>query len=426
MTEPIALPSIYKSIAAPAGANPDDVQSTRDQMAMTYAPQESSITSTINTINQYLNRDVSAQQQFGQVADQKISEIGNQLAQKLQGNVGAIGGIFDQGVSKVGGAYDEAAQTLQGVGSSVQNRLAQGAAALGQTQALKVDPYGTDPLSRLQSSLATMQGRNATAKAGSVANLSTLGTTLKGIAQKVVGDSEQEYGQKRVNIQNQVLKTIGQLQTTANTGIMEQLRKFSTLAETAGPAFRTMLNQATTSRNAATRQAGLDAFDQAIKMANLGVSQQNASTRAATAAQSNDPNSLDNIIKGQTIDKNTRDLGRGTYKDDAQGNTDLMDFVNDLRVNKGALNGTQYAGILNFINSSAADAGALNQNPYTYLVQQAQALSKGGNVDLSKFKTSGSKHGDSGYQVPLNTLLEALKLRYGNVGTAKQIGALIK
>jgi hypothetical protein len=207
---------------------------------------------------------------------------------------------------------------------------------------------------------------------------------------------------------------------------MEQLRKFSTLAETAGPAFRTMLKQATTARTSAERQAGLDAFDQALKLANLDVSRQNADTKLANAGQSNDPNSLDNIIKGQTIQKNERDLGRGTYKDEAQGNTDLMDFVNDLRVNKGALNGTQYAGILNFINSSAADAGALNQNPYTYLVQQAQALSKGGNVDLSKFKTSGSKHGDSGYQVPLSTLLEALKLRYGNVGTAKQVGALIK
>jgi hypothetical protein len=420
MAAPVTLPSIYQSIAAPAGANPVDVQSTRDQMAMTYAPQESSITNTINQLNQVLGTDIQTQQQYGQVADQKISDIGNQVAQKLQSGVGAIGDIFSQGTQKIGSAYDEAANTVNQSSQSIMDRIKSSAGQLGQTQALKADAYGNDPISRLMANQATQQSRIATGKAGSLANIGGLGTALQGIAQKAVGDSVQNYAQKRADVATQVLKVIGQLQTTTNQSIATQLQKFSDLAQTEGPAFRTLLSQATTSRNAADRQAANDAFSHYIQAANLGIAQQNADAK-------NDPTSLDNIIKGQTIQKNQAGLDSTlTYKDDASGTQDLMDFVNDQRVNAKNINGTQYAGILNFINQGAPIAGSLNVSPYTYLVQQAQGLTKGNTVDLSGYKSSGSTYGDAGYQVPLNTLLEALKLRYQNVGTAKQIGAKVK
>jgi len=146
----ISLPAIFSNIKAPAGTNPADAQSAADQLAVTYQPKEASITNTINQLQSTLQSDTQAQQQYGQTADQKIADIGNTLAGQLQGNVGAIGDIYQKGTNQVGAAYDEEAKTLGDVGASVQGNLAAHAKALGQSQALTPDIYGTDPLSRLQ------------------------------------------------------------------------------------------------------------------------------------------------------------------------------------------------------------------------------------------------------------------------------------
>lgn len=414
-----ALPSIYQSIQAPAGANPQDVQSTRDQMAMQFAPQENSITHTINTLNQYLQRDTATQQQYGQIADHKIADIGNEVASKLQGNVGAIGDIYKQGGQAVGSAYDEAANTVNQSSQSIMDRIRSSAAQLGQGQALKADAYGNDPISRLMANQATQESRIATGKAGSVSNLATLGTSLQGIAQKAVGDSVQNYAQKRADVATQVLKVIGQLQATTNTSIQDQLQKFSDLAQTEGPAFRTLLTQATQTRNATERQAALDSFSQMAKLTELNQGQQRLD-------QSNDPNSLDNIIKGQTIAKNQAGLDSQKYSDSGVGNQNMMDWLNDLRVNKKVLSGTQYAGIQNFINQNAATASALNQNPYDYLVGLAQSKAGVGGM-VPTPKSSGSKYSDANYNVPLQVLIDALSKRYtGVASTSAKIGTKIK
>ncbi len=440
-TAPINLPSIYKNIQAPAGANPQDVQITKDQMAMQFAPQESSITNTLNTIQGYLDRDISAQQQYGQVADQKIAGIGNELAGKLQGNVGAIGDIFQKGGEQVAGAYDEAAQANQASTTSIMDRLKGSAGVLGQDQALKADPYGTDPISRLMASQATTGQRIASGKAGSVANLATLGTSLKGIAQKAVGDSEREYAQKRTDVATQVLKVIGQLQTTAQTGIMEQLQKFSTLAETAGPTFRTLLAQATQSRNKAEHDAAVEAFDQWAKIQTLNQGQQRIDTDRAVAAskinKEDDPNSLDNIYKRLQIEKLGGDIderdARGTYLSDTEGNAKLQKYINDIRrPDRGSpgISGTAGAGIMNFINQNYGQAtmsGLYNTtDPIKILagIAQQNIDPKTGKVNLPV--TGGSKYKQSDYQIDFQTLLDALTQRFGNVGTSAKIGAPIK
>lgn len=414
------LPSIYKSIQAPAGANPQDLQSTQDQMAITYGPQENSINTAINQINQYLQQDIAAQQQYGQVADQKIAEVGSQLAGQLQGNVGAIGNIYQSGQSQVGSVYDQAIAATQGAGSSIRDRLSQSAAALGQTQALKADPYGADPISRLMAQQASTETSLNKSKANSQASLAQLGASLQGIAQKAVGDSERNYAQKRSDVATQVLQTIGKLQVGANQGIMEQLQKFSDLAETEGPAFRQLLNQTTSARTKTEQAAAQQALENFVKMSELDIKQQ-------TAAEKNDPNSLDNLIKQTTLQKNLNSLDdSNTYTDAAAGNENLMEWLNDLRVNKGALTGRQYAGIQNFINQNAGSASALNQDPYSYLVNQAQSLAgQGGLVQTPR--GPGATGTEANYQVPLDVLLQALGKRYqGTASTASKIGTKVK
>lgn len=415
----VSLPSIYKNISAPAGTNPADAQSAKDQLALEFAPKESSITNTINQLQGFLQSDTAAQQQFGQVADQKISDIGSTLAQQLQGNVGAIGDIYKQGQQQVGSAYDEAGATLGAVGSSVQKRLTDSATQLGQTQALQADRFGNDPLSRLQGNLAILQGRNATGKAGSVSNLTSLGTQLQGIAQKAVGDSERNYAQKRTDIATQVLKTVGQLQVQTNQKTGDLLQQFSDLAAQEGPAFRQILNQLTAARTAADRQSTLDSIDALLKQSQIDKN---------TAGS--DPNSLDNIIKGQTIQKNEQALNPAlTYKSDPQGNADMMDVLNQLR-QSGTITGYQWAGVQRFIDQNLPNTqlqGIYNTNdPAAILrsIAQQNLDPKTGKVKLPSVK--GTKGKPEEYEISMQDLLEILNTRFSNVGTSKQVGAKVK
>lgn len=412
----IDLPSIYKTIAAPAGTNPADAQSATDQLALQFAPKESSITNTINQLQQTLQSDVAGQQQFGQVADQKISNIGSSLAQQLQGNVGAIGDIYKQGVAGVGSSYDEAAQTLGQLGASVQAPIKAGMENLG----IKADQFGNDPLSRLQGNLAILQGRNATGKAGSVSNLTTLGTQLQGIAQKAVGDSQANYAQKRADIATQVLKTVGQLQVQTNQKTGDLLQQFSDLAAQEGPAFRQILNQVTSARTTAETKTALDYLNAQLKLSQID--------KNTTAA---DPNSLDNLLKQAHLTganyTNDMNAAKPTSIGDSAGNENFINQLNAWRSDPGIkLPGTQAAGIANFINQNAATAKALNQTPYEYLVSLAQQ-NAAGNKGLVKLpKSAGSKYPDSDYQTPLEVLLAALEARYTNVGSALKIGTKVR
>lgn len=420
----VALPSIYKNIQAPAGTDPADAQQAKDQMAITYGPQESTITSTINQLNQVLGQDIQGQQQFGQVADQRISSIGNNLAQQLQGNVGAIGDIFQKGQGQVGAAYDEEAKTLGDAGASIQSGLTARAKALGQSQALAPDVYGTDPLARLSGSLALLQGRAAVDKASSVSNMAQLGSSLQSIAQKAVGDSQANYAQKRADIATDVLKTIGQLKVQTNQKTGDLLQKFSDLAAQEGPAFRQILNQVTSARTSAERQVALDNINTQLKMMDLSIKQQ-------TASAANDPNSLSNQLKqAQLIGANytnATNAAKPTSIGDAEGNTRLTTFLNALRNDPEVkLPGTQAAGIANFINQNASTAAAMKESPYQFLVGLAQQ-NAAGNKGLVKLpKSSGSKYPDSDYQVPLGVLLSALDARFTNVGSALKIGTKVR
>lgn len=422
----ISLPSIFKNIAAPKGANASDVQLAQDQMAMQYAPQEAGINTTIQTIQDYLNQDVSAQQQYGQIADQKISEVGGQLAQQLQGNVGAIGNIYQAGTQRVGSIYDQAQQATQAAGSSIRDRLSGAANALGQGQALKADAYGNDPISRLLAQQASTETGLAASKAGSQANLTQLGTALSGIAQKAVGDSEREYAQKRSNLATEVMRNISQLQLGSNRAIMEQLQKYSVLAEVAGPTFRTLLSAATSARTQAERQAAKDQLDAMATMARI----QKDKASAAKDIRAEDPNSLDNLLKQATLQGKLNDLSdydkQPTYVDAATGQHNLMEFLNDLRVNKKALTGRQYAGIQNFINQNSSNASALNQDPYSYLVGEAQRLAGQGSM-VQTPRGPGATGNEGHYQVPLQVLLESLGKRYTSVASSgSKIGTKVK
>lgn len=426
----ISLPSIYQNLKAAPGENQADVKSATDQMLEQFAPQESSITNVINQIQGQLNTDVAAQQQYGQVADQKIMEVGNQLKDQLQGNVGAIGDIYKAGGAAVGADYDQGIADVRGAGQAIRDRLSQSASALGQEHTLQANPYGSDPISRLLAQQASAETGMIKGKADRQANLATLGTQLQGIAQKAVGDSEREYAQKRTDIARDVLRSVSQLQLTSTQAINSQLQKYSELAATEGATFRTLIRQAASARTAAERQAALDAMDIAYKQSQITKNTAEANKATAEANKASDPNNLDNILKGLRIeDLDTKLHGdKPTYLSAAEGNQNLLDYLNSVvrkDRNSPGISGTQYAGIQNFINQYSGDASALNADPYNYLIGKAQSTAQGNMVNLPV--SAGSKYGQKDYNVPLDILLDAISKRYtGTASSGSKVGTRIK
>ena len=426
----IALPSIYQQVIDTAnktkGLNPQDLALATNQFQIEMVPQEQSLQNTLQQLQGTADRDMTAQSKYGDIADKRIGDIGTQLQSTLQGNVGKIQDIYNQGQQSVGSAYDQASQVLQGAGQSIQQNLQGTADRLGLQQGLQSrSQFDLNPQQRLQTNLDLMVGRNASAKAAGTANLATLGTQLSAIAQKAVGDSAQNTAQKRQDTAYSVLKTIGDIQTKTNESTQEILGKYQSLASVAGAKFNSLLSSATTARTAIERQNAMDALKVQMDLANLQIKQERNQIAASKAAKVDDPNSLANQKTQLEIDKLKRDADKGSYISDAQGNSQLMDYLNQSR-GGGALSGTQYAGIQNFINKNAGAASALNTDPYKYLTMLAQQQSASGKDGLINLPvTSGSKYKQKDYTVPLQVLLDALTARYQNVGTAAKIGKTI-
>jgi hypothetical protein len=429
----IDLPSILKSLKATPGGGITgaDIQSATDQMTTQFAPQESSITNVINQIQGQLGTDVAAQQQYGTNADSKIAEVGNQLKDQLQGNVGTIGDIYKSGGAAVGADYDQGLSDIRGAGQALRDRLSQSASALGQDQTLQANPYGSDPISRLMAQQASAETGMIKSKADRQSNLATLGTQLQGIAQKAVGDSERQFSQKRADLARDVMKSISQLQLTSTQAMNAQLQKYSDLAATEGSTFRTLINQAATARTATERQAALDAMDLAYKQSQIDKNTAEASKATAQAKKVDDPNNLDNILKELRIEQLDTKLHAAPgdkYLSAAEGQSKLMDYLNSIvrpdRKSEG-ISGTQYAGIQNFINQNAGQASALNQDPYASLVALAQSKASGGKVDLPV--SAGSSYGQKDYNIPLDILLDAIGQRYiGAATTGAKVGTTRK
>lgn len=425
-----ALPSIYQQVIDQAGKTPgvnqQDLAQASNQFKVEQIPQENTLNYTLQQLQGASDRDINSQAKYGDLADKRIGDVGTQLQQTLQGNVGKIGDIYSQGQQSVGSAYDQANQVLQSAGQSIQSNLGDTASRLGLGEALKSrSQFDLNPQARLQSNLDIMTGRNASAKAAGTANLATLGTQLSAIAQKAVGDSAQNTAQKRQDTATQVLKTIGDIQTKTNESTQGILQKYHDLASVAGAKFSNLLTAATSSRNAVERQNSLDALKVQMDMANLQLKQQSNDIAASKAARTNDPNSLTNQKTQLEIDKLKSDKDKTTYISDSQGNSQLMDYLNQSR-GGGALTGTQYAGIQNFINKNAGAASALNTDPYKYLTMLAQQQSVSGKDGLINLPmTSGTTYKQKNYTVPLQVLLDALTARYQNVGTAAKIGKKI-
>lgn len=303
--DPLAVLKGLSNPAVPAGANPEDAASALSKLNATDQPQAQSLTDIYNLISGALDRDTQAQQQYGAAADQKIVDIGGQLQSLLQGNVQATQNIFGQGRDQIGGAYDQAAQNLQGL-QGLQGNLSGRAAQLG------LDPnVSTDPLLRLQGELGVLQGRNANSKADALANNEQLGSAMSGLAQERVGFAGQDTAQRRNDLNRDNLSALAGINSYASSKGTDVLSQLAQLSGSRGARLDDIITQLGTTR-----------FNNSMDLANLNIKQQDsntkqqaASTQAATAASTISKNEADTALKQiQAINEAKPNKGKAPAK----------------------------------------------------------------------------------------------------------------
>jgi len=422
---------------APAGTNPEDWSRAQNQMNLKYGGAAQGLYDQYEGITQLLNRDVSTQQQYGQIADQKMAEIGNVIHGSLTESANRTGEIYQAGQQKVGGLYDELLGNIDKTGQEGTALLQQQADKLGQQESLN---KFSNPLGRIQGSIAEMKTRAMVDKGNSVANLVELGVTMQGIANAKTSDMDRLMAQNRTDLQKQVQAAITKLQLDYQQDAKGVLKQFAQLAQTRSADLAETLYALQDARTAREAEAAKAALDAQIKMAELQIKMQDSVTKANEAAAKNDPNSLDNQLKRLNITDKTMEInGKANqinYISDADGAAKMESFLRPLlRYNRDdkspdrPLTGPQYSGINNFINQNlsaakvsgvynTADAGTILSS-----IARTKLDPKTGQVKLPI--TSGSQYGQKDYMVPLEILEAAIQARFTNVGPYSKVGTKI-
>jgi hypothetical protein len=416
--------------AAPAGTNPEDWTRAQNQMNLKYGGAGQGLYDQYESITQLLNRDVSTQQQYGQVADQKMAEIGNVIHGSLQESANRTGEIYQAGQQKVGGLYDELLGNIDKTGQEGTALLQGQAEKLGQQESLN---KFSNPLGRIQASIAEMKTRAMVDKGNSVSNLVELGVTMQGIANAKTSDMDRLQAQNRTDLQKSVQAAITKLQLDYGQDSRKVLQQFATLAQTRSADLAESLYALKDARSAREAEAAKAALDAQIKMADLQIKMQEAVAKSNERAAANDPNSLDNQLKKLNITDKTMSINdkanQINYISDADGQKKMMDLINNLRVNEKIITGRQYSGIQNFMNEHAqsakvsgvyntADAGTILAG-----IARANIDPKTGMVKLPM--NSASTGSQKEYMVPLDILEAAIQARYQNVGPYSKVGTKI-
>jgi len=275
-------PKLDVPLIAPQDSNPGDVQYATDAINAEYIPQENAIDRALEILTQTSERDISAQQKYGAVADEKMGQIGEQLAATLTGGVAATKDIFNQGIGNVGKYYDEASGVQAGSDRASISGIDAVAGGLGHGAA------GDSVLARLQQEGSNIQARAAGNKAASKSNLETLSAQLQAIGQAAVGDSQRNSAQKREDLATQVLDNITEIQKRTGEETGDLMAKFVSLAQTKSAKFRNLLADVAKARTQQEHDNAMDALTMQIKQQKHSADMANISSQIAKRGTDSD------------------------------------------------------------------------------------------------------------------------------------------
>ena len=426
------LPNLQKSVTGniPAGSSSGDVSQALDLLQLQHQPKITTVGSSIQQLQKLLEQDTAAQQKYGQIADTKITEIGNQLSQNLGLGVKATGDIFSGAASKVQQGYQAADKSMGDLTQGLTGGLSSLAQGLGQGQALS--GYG-NPIERLNAqSIANRTGAQASGAAAQ-GNLNTLGATMQGIGQQGIANSQQEYAGKRADVAKMVAGNIADLQIKTGQGIQDLLDNLTDIAMNYGAEFRTTLSQVTSARTEAEREAANDQLANMVKQMQLAKGaqdlQQGEQSMALAAGRygmdqakfgmAQESHGLDVLGKNIRNQKGMNELTGTPTKGEYKGRKGLDQWLADTG-QRGYFSGS----VRRIVGGAPDEAAAMSAEgmnkvgSYDAAVQYLNSLPRSGNqVQLPK--PAGVKGPLRNYRFDVNDLMTALDIYYGKYGSVK-------
>lgn len=415
---------------APAGSNSGDVSQALDLLNMQFQPQVTTVGSSIQQLQKLLEQDTAASQKYGQIADAKVSEIGDKLSQNLGLGVKATQDIFGNAASQVGQTYQNADKSMGDLTQGITSNLSNVAQGLGQSQSLS--GYG-NPVDRLNAQSIANRTQAQASGAAAQSNLQGLGGSLAGIAQQRVGSSQQEYAGLRAQIAKDVQGNIAELQVKTNQGIQELLDNLTDIASTYGANFRTTLQQISQTRNAAERDAANDEIANMLKMMQLQKGQQDMQMDAQRYQQNAEMHPLDMLSKSLGIDranlgmqeagldilKKQGDLSGAATKGEYSGRKGLDQWLQDTG-QRGYFGGSvrRLIGQGPDLASQAGAENLTNVDPYDAVRQYVEQNRQGNTIQFPTPAGSPSKT-KRDYQFDVNDVLTALDIYFNKYGSVK-------
>lgn len=246
---------------------PDMLQQAADLVQLEYGPQQSAIERAIAEIQRQLGIDVNTQQNYGQIYDESINRIYQDLQRQLTGLNAQIPGIWNQASQQGQDAYANALSGVQsGFDQSVQD-MQSNAAKLGIGAGLD------ETIASLAQSIAPNQQALASEQGAVGSMFSGLGGLYSASGNRLQQIRASEGAQQRANLANQVLATIGQLQSQAQGATLEQQGLLSDLAANRGAATRSAYSELETQGYDRARQEAIDRLNEEIARGTLGVQQ---------------------------------------------------------------------------------------------------------------------------------------------------------
>lgn len=240
--------------------NNPDLQHVADLVGLQYDSQQSALDRALQQAQSAYGLETRTNQLFGQYADQGVQSIYNDLNQLLNQGVGDLRGTYQDATGDIGGYYDAANQATQQAGSDVLNQLADISGKLGIQDALP------DVNSKIAGDLVRYAAEGQQGKAGSLANIGTLGAGQVGLAQRGVAGAAREGAQARTDLINKVLGMQNQATQGWNQERGDIMAQLSDLSRNRGSALRTGLTDYLSQKNK-------DALEAEIQRGTLGIQQ---------------------------------------------------------------------------------------------------------------------------------------------------------
>lgn len=215
-----------------------------------------------------LGININTQQAFRDLFDKDLEGIASGLTERLGQNADKIGSIYGNAQSSIDKAFADASSGMGNANDLVRQTLASAAQNAGVTGA--EDPS----FDELEERLGFHRGMNEANRAGAVGNVANLGADLQGLAQNLVGITDREYGDKRVDLIDEVLNNIYKLQYGHMESSNELGGQLTDLERQRAADLRVTKQDVTQERQDRERQTALDQLAAEIQRGTLGLQRQ--------------------------------------------------------------------------------------------------------------------------------------------------------